>query len=76
MTQTIEITTSVAPAVRALINAIERDYNYVLCIESPVQSAKHPNAKGKNRITATNQQGVDLARMLGRFERIERGSLK
>lgn len=76
MTQTIEIPTSVAPAVKMLLNAIERDYNYVLCIESPAQSAKHPNTKGKNRITATNQRGVDLARMLGRFERIERGNLK
>jgi hypothetical protein len=70
--KTIEVPESIEPAVRALINAAERDYAYVLCAESPVQSAKHPKTKGKNRITATNQQGIDVARMLGRFQRLAR----
>jgi hypothetical protein len=63
----IEVPDSIADAVRILVNAAERDYAYVLCVESPVQSKRLTT--GKNRITATNQQGLDVARMLGRFER-------
>jgi hypothetical protein len=66
----LKVPESIAPAVQALIVAAERDYAYALCIESPVQSSKPTT--GKNRFTATNQQGLDMARMLSRFARLAR----
>lgn len=66
----INVPESIYPAVQILINASLRDYDYVLCVESPVKSTV--STTGKNRITATNKQGLDLARMLGRFERSAR----